>query len=556
MRGKIGNRQANNLYFNPRIFKLAPGLSKPDIAILLAALTTGDRALEAFHYWRDQLEWDKITPNWQRLLPLLHENLTRMDVKDPLLDRIKGVRRFKWAQNLRTIALAKTVYAELSRAGIPALLLKGTSLIASGYAHRSIRPMDDIDILIPPEQMPAAIETLEKLDIRPRFIPPASLINRLVPERILSGWPFANSVNQEVDIHWNAMHLDRRLDSDRDAWLNSRIVDFEGSQVRVMDPAYQFINICAHGARDPDQGFIRWIADAVLVVRQSSELKWDEVVSVAGRHGLSAVMARTLDLLATLFDLSIDPKAIARLRAQSTWYERVEMRLLGKPPSQVGVSGVFLKVQQFRRTEAAQFDAPFFKSVLDYLIATTGTRGIFAALSRKIYFSLDMPRYLRSFLGPDFRLRCAPLQPTSPVADINFVDGNYSEAMFLNGWSIGERSGRWTDGRSATIALRLDEPTYQLPTLSFEVSPATTHDHHPRLEITVFVNDRVAIEREFIWGEDAKQTLVYRPPPSAKPTSLMLVTFEIRNPRQPPNADGAADLRHLGIFLSRLKLTH
>ena len=138
----------------------AASLSSADVDILRAALLDGEAAISAYRSWRRELDWDSISTAWQRIVPLLQHNMSRLGVKDPLMDRFRGVRRYFWATNLRRIELAKEIFAGLNAARIPALALKGTSLIASGYADRSLRPMEDVDILVHRNSLPSAIEVL------------------------------------------------------------------------------------------------------------------------------------------------------------------------------------------------------------------------------------------------------------------------------------------------------------------------------------------------------------------------------------------------------------
>jgi hypothetical protein len=48
----------------------------------------------------------------------------------------------------------------------------------------------------------------------------------------LAGWPFRNAQGNDVDLHWNALYLDRRPQPERDAWCRSRPVMFEGISIR------------------------------------------------------------------------------------------------------------------------------------------------------------------------------------------------------------------------------------------------------------------------------------------------------------------------------------
>jgi hypothetical protein len=537
--------------FDDRIFGIAPNLSRADVAILVASLADGERARTAYEYWREHTTWENIPVQWQRLLPLLHRNLTRAGVKDDFLERIKGVRRFMWARNLRLVALAKRVHHALSEAQIPDLFLKGASLVASRYMDRSVRPMDDVDILVPPEKVAATVRVLAELGFEPKLIRPASLLNRVLPERSLSGWAFANPEGEEVDIHWNAMHLDRRVDGDREAWLRARIVEFEGASIRVLDPTHQLLHICAHGVRDPDIGAIRWIADAVLVIRCANDIDWDLIVERARVHRLSAVMARALDLLGLLVELPVGRSTISKLHKQTTWPERVEVRAWNASPNQwqQGLLGTVLAVQHLRRGRADLFDATFLSAFRNWLRAAAGTRGTISAIGRLVYLKLGQPDRLKRVLASDRRLALAVDDqiPTAADLDLTVADGN--EATFANGWSIAERSGRWTDGHTATLALRLEPPTRQLPILKFKVTAATP-EAHPVIHSKIFVNDKRVLARRFERNLPEQREIILAAPMPAAPVRLMLVTFKIMNPYRPGHE--TSDTRSLGLMLTRM----
>jgi glycosyltransferase involved in cell wall biosynthesis len=537
--------------FDDRIFEIAPNLSRADVAILVASLADGDRARTAYEYWREHTTWEEIPVQWQRLLPLLHRNLTRAGVKDHFLERIKGVRRFMWARNLRLIALAKRVHHAFSEAQIPGLFLKGASLVASRYVDRSIRPMDDIDILVPPDRVADAIHLLAELGFEPKLIRPASLLNRVLPDRDLSGWAFVNSAGDEVDIHWNAMHLDRRDGSDREAWLRARTAEFEGASIRVLDPAHQVLHICAHGVRDPDQGAIRWIADAVLVIRCANDIDWELIVERARVHRLSAVMARALDLLGVLVELPVGQSTIVKLHKQATWPERIEVRAWNDNPKQwqQGLLGTFLAVQHLKRGRADLFDAVFLSAFRYWLRATAGTKGAISAICRLMYLKLGQPDGLKRILASDRRLALAAVDQIPTVADIDLTLADGNETMFANGWSLAERSGRWTDGHTATLALRLERPTRQLPILKFEFMPATL-EAHPVIHSKIFVNDRRVLVRRFEWNSLDQPEIVFAPPTPATPVSMMLVTFEIENPYR--QGRESSEARSLGLMLTKM----
>lgn len=290
--------------FKPRIFALAPDLTAADVAILLAALAVGDGAMNAYAYWREQLDWQTIPVHWQRLLPRLHQNLMRMGVEDEFVDRIKGVRRFTWARNLKFIAITKAIHGGLAQAGVPALTLNGTALVASGFADRSVRALDDIQILIPTDHIAKAIGVLSRLGFEAAPASPAGLLDRIHREPDLRACRFTNSSGDEVKIRWN--------DSD-EPWSNSLIASFEGGFLRVPSSTDQLIHICSNDARSRDPGGFLWMADAVPLISRADDIDWPKIVAWCRAENHPDFMAHALDLLKTLFDLPIGSQTIAQL---------------------------------------------------------------------------------------------------------------------------------------------------------------------------------------------------------------------------------------------------
>ena len=102
----------------------------------------------------------------QRLLPLLQRNLTCLGIEDPLIDRFRGLRRYFWVRNLKAMAFAQDVFAALDRDDVPFIVLKGAALVACYLDDRSLRPMDDIDVLVPEERLTDAIMVLAGMNIK------------------------------------------------------------------------------------------------------------------------------------------------------------------------------------------------------------------------------------------------------------------------------------------------------------------------------------------------------------------------------------------------------
>jgi hypothetical protein len=100
------------------------------------------------------VEWDEVmrTAEWHRLSGLLRRYLKRQDtlaVPGRVMDALSEATRNTMVLNMQRQVELSAVLAALAAADIPAMLLKGAALIESTYPELGLRPMADLDILVP-----------------------------------------------------------------------------------------------------------------------------------------------------------------------------------------------------------------------------------------------------------------------------------------------------------------------------------------------------------------------------------------------------------------------
>src|SRR5262245_6778281 len=322
-------------------------ISSSNLLLLKAALLDQGAAIAAYKAWRPTLDLETISYGQQRLLPLLQHNLTRFGIEDPLLEKFRGIRRYFWVRNLKAMTFAQRVFAALDQSGVPFIVLKGAALVACYLDDRSLRPMDDIDILVPEDRVANAIAVLTAMNLRPKGVFPRYLTLSSVRSKV-PGWEFLGP-DQNIDLHWKALHLDQRPDADDRFWQAHRKTRLDGMPIRVLDPAHQLIHIFAHAAqRYAAAAAEQWPADAILVIRRSTDLCFERLVMDADQHGLSAIIAEGLDFLAQEFNVTVPNSAISRMRSAASWTERAEIRLRAEPPKTRLGQGL-LSLLDFRR---------------------------------------------------------------------------------------------------------------------------------------------------------------------------------------------------------------
>lgn len=529
------------------IHRLAGNFQKPDILALIAALADGELAHDAFQLWRDQLNWNDIPATVRRVLPLLHHNMSRLNVTDPLLERIKGVRRYMWARNLWLVSLAKLVHSEFSRSGINAAAFKGTSLVSYGLVDRTVRPMEDVDIVVQPDRLQAAIDALTSIGFRPLLIEPDVLIQEVAPNYRWSGWAFINNSNQQVDLHWSAFK--RRPDNDAAAWSHSRLVNFEGVDIRVFDPADQLLQTCLHGAQDTDNGTIRWILDAVLILR-GAQIDWDYIVERAAAHRALAILKNSLQIVNTVDRGRIPDRVIDALQCNQTWDEAAELLAVRAPSRswKAGLARRFLTFQSFRNSLAVQSIREALKI---WLRRKYGTRTTSQAIRRAAYFAIGRPRFLRRILSTDRGLDI-PNANDLKILEIGQHDARtLDRRSYLTGWSIAEKGGRWTDGPCASIALRFAQLETDI-TVAL-IGHAAFTPMHTRMSARLFVNDKFEKTWTFRSSDQVSAKLTFHHSasdhPSDRPT---IITIEIKKTLTPQSAGQSSDVRKLGLFLEEI----
>jgi hypothetical protein len=115
------------------------------------------------------VQWDRVIDmaEWHRLSPLLWRHLRgeghAASVPDGVLDHLHRAAASTTARNLSLQAALGQVIAALADLGIPVMLLKGAALIEAVYPDIGLRPMGDLDILVPRSSIEDAHSAVEAL---------------------------------------------------------------------------------------------------------------------------------------------------------------------------------------------------------------------------------------------------------------------------------------------------------------------------------------------------------------------------------------------------------
>jgi hypothetical protein len=303
--------------------------------LLRAALLSGAEAAGAWSQWRACADLDHLDPGCFRLLPLLYHNLKAQGACDPLMNKLKGIHRMAWCKNQDLLERFALLLTALHEERIGTMVLKGAAVTLLHYRDHGLRPMQDLDILVRPEAAPAAVALLERLGWKPqRALPQGGRASFFETIHSIS---FANAAGRECDLHWHVLTECCYPRADDDFWEASAPLDMHGARTRALCPADQLLHVCVHGARWNAVVPIRWVADAMVILRTSPELDWHRLVAQARERRIVLPLRETLQYLRDLLNAPLPAGALEELASLPVrLVERMEYRARIRRPGRLG----------------------------------------------------------------------------------------------------------------------------------------------------------------------------------------------------------------------------
>ncbi len=264
--------------------------------LLLAALERGPRAVRAWRRWEESEDLDEVDHGSARLLPLVGWNLRRQGVRARDAGRLRGLHRYWWSQNQLRLRQLSSVAAVLAAGEVPVLALKGVPLVLDYYPDVGLRPMADIDLLVPTGCADRALALL--------FAAGYTLNEPLERDR---GGRVATRRHHAIgltgpdgrpcDLHWHMLHDCLGDEADRAFWARARTRQVLGQTVRTPAPEDLLLHVCVHGLVANPTPAWRWVADAARILSTCPGFDWGCLVREARRRALGAPLALALECL-------------------------------------------------------------------------------------------------------------------------------------------------------------------------------------------------------------------------------------------------------------------
>jgi hypothetical protein len=133
----------------------------------------------------------------------------------------------------------------------------------------------------------------------------------------------------DIDLHWRLLQQCCTSAADRHFWSGSRTLAVKDLTTRQPAPADMLFHAVMHGMRPNPEPPIRWVADAVTVMRSSRTIDWERLVDFAERQKLTHRLGIGLQFLAREMAAPVPQSVLRRLDGRrAPLFERLETEVM------------------------------------------------------------------------------------------------------------------------------------------------------------------------------------------------------------------------------------
>jgi hypothetical protein len=272
-------------------------LDRRHLMFLRAALGQGDVAAGAFRQWRASEKFEDTDDLAYRLMPLLAATAEAAGVQDEDFRRMRGVVKHIWLSNMVRIRDLIEARQALARAGIATLVFKGGALFARDPQFAAMRAAGDYDLLVHRKDARTAVEALRSEGFHSLGMH-IELFSQSDFDRDIHAAAMSKSDSSKaIDLHWRAAVS---VDDDRltkDLFASAEPGKLFGHDVVIPGLAEHLL--LAAIRPDPweqPECLLRVIEIAQLLANCGGELDWGRFERMVEQYGRGWIAAPLLAL--------------------------------------------------------------------------------------------------------------------------------------------------------------------------------------------------------------------------------------------------------------------
>ena len=268
----------------------------------------------------------------QGCLPLLIEQVPA----ETLIQRM-GEKKYEQLRSLyRQISILNLWYtlelqhvlAALADAQIRVMVLKGAEIATSLYPRPELRPFNDIDLMVQPKDLAAAIAILEKLGYHYHQEYRFEAISRRRAAFVYVKEVLAGHLAFEIHTSPHCNEMGVSFDTAQ-IWQRARSIIVADMSAYGMGLEDLLLYLCWH-YRSHEFGRLIWLYDiALLLLRYADQLDWALVHRLAREQGLLATVYYSVHWCQQLFHIALPEGAPIEKFMPPVFIQRLIRRLVG-----------------------------------------------------------------------------------------------------------------------------------------------------------------------------------------------------------------------------------
>lgn len=496
--------------------------------LLTAAIGEPDVATEAYARWRAQTTLVELEGAALKLLPLLGD---RVPADDPLRRQLARVVRFSWLKSQLLVTRVLPGIHALKAAGVPVMLAKGAAVVHHTHGQLHLRPMDDLDLVVPHPLARRAAEVLAAQGMRAPSLP-EDLDTTEIFDQVHAVEFVDPATRAELDLHWNVIHGSLHRGASRAFWERAVHGTLREVDVLVLGREDTLVQVIGHGQRLQLDRPLQWAADASLLLRGDARLDWDLVAATASAHRVAHTVGPALRALRALAPSLVParlPPALERSRR-------------GGP----------------RRSTRAHWEEFVSRTVPPGASASPRDAVAFTKEAWGIERVRDAPNHLAWWAsGRRGRLPAPPspsvdLDPVEVGTPVRFSAGGAGVRLLGPGWWAPDAHGTWSRGRECALVVPTPEDPGRGYQVEFTIVPFLMGSRQ-RARVDAYVDGGRAARWHFSGGM-AEQIRVIDVSPDAA-GRLLAVRFVSADRISPTDAGAVADHRTISFALRAVQVT-
>jgi len=268
-----------------------------------------------------EVDWNLLLDlaSWHRVMPLLYRTVRSARpqiVPEQVLTRLEAHVRSALGHSLSLTGEMLRLLRQFGAHSIAAIPIKGPALAAFLYGDPALRQFVDIDLLLRPDDFPAARDLLLSLGYQPQFLMAKRGKKIYLQDRHHEAFALAKG-DRAI-----ALELHRSMMSDifpfhpdlRGIWDRRQETSLAGATVSTLSPEDLLLFLCVHGSK---HGWYRvqWLCDVARLVRiRADTMDWDLVMEQAATSGGQRMVFLGLSLTGDILGAPIPREIKQKIR--------------------------------------------------------------------------------------------------------------------------------------------------------------------------------------------------------------------------------------------------